>query len=254
MTPLHSRAARLEPPGQAALLTARGEPQLVRFIVVVIVMGSAMPDQPQPTDARLREITRLTPHRHETLDGGKDHEHDHEPQHGDEHMEHQPDTEHHHALRSFHETTTGGVTQGLGARPLVGDQHCQRDSREREHRRVGALAGEIPGTASKDDRVRDTIGHRIEERAAGARFAGCARDAPVEEVHESTDRESQDGPTELTNRDEPRGPCRRHDADNGENVRGDANAAQATTDGRERPTDPGAETAVKHETAAKRAR
>ena len=121
------------------------------------------------------QVRRLAPHLHEAVHRGDRHEHDHDPEHRHQHVEREADAEQHHALGALHEPAARVVAETLGLGALVGDQHRQRDRREREHRAAPAVAAEVPGDPTEDDRVRHAVGDRVEERAARRGAARGAR-------------------------------------------------------------------------------
>ena len=192
------------------------------------------------------QVGRLAPHLHEAVHRGDRHEHDHDPEHRHQHVEREPDAEQHHALGALHEPAARVVAESLGLGALVGDQHRERDRREREHRAAAAVAAEVPGDATEDDRVRHAVGDGVEERAARRGAARGARDRAVEEVDDPARGQADDGPHEVPGRDEQRREHRQSEPQRGQTVGSDAGALETASDGRESTRHRGAQTAVEH--------
>ncbi len=108
------------------------------------------------------------------------------------------------------------------------------------------LSGEPPRAAAEEQRVRDAIGHRVEERAARARLAAAARDRAVEQVADPGDDHADDGPAVVPGRDQHRGDRGCDQTEHGQRIRTDADASQSVADGAEAPLDATAPAPVEH--------
>ena len=156
------------------------------------------------------------------------------------------DTEHDHALGPLHEPALGRVVERLGPGTLVRDQHRERGGGEREHREVRALAREVPGTPAEDDGVGDAVGDGVEERARGLASPLVRATLPSRRsmrplaTRPSTAQRSS--PIAMSHAVMPE----QSEADDGEDVGGDADPSEALAHGRERLADSGTEASVKH--------
>ena len=140
----------------------------------------------------------------------------------------QSDAQQDDSLGALHQPALGVESEGLGLRPLVGDQRRGCHHGERQHRHVRRLVpGEIPRDAAKEHGVGDSVDRRIEERPALARRLGCLGQRAVEQVgHGGEDDEDKSEP-EVPGPDGERRADPDGEPDNGQVIGRQSGAPQA---------------------------
>ena len=193
-----------------------------------------------------RRVRGLAVHEHEPVHRGGGGEHEHDPQHRHDDVERERDAEEHEPLGALHQPAARVEAERLGARPLVRHEHRARRDREREDRLVRRPAGEVPGDAAEQQRVGHAVGDGVEERAARAGLAAPAGDRAVEQVADAGDDHADDRPREVARPDEDRGRDRGEQAEDGQRVGRDTDAAQAPAERAEAPLDAVPPASVEH--------
>jgi hypothetical protein len=191
---------------------------------------------------------RLAPHLDEALSGGQQCQREHHPQHADQPLvEQQTEAEHDESLGALHEPTLCVVAERLGLCPLVRDQHGRGHERDRQHHEMTrARRRQVPCHTAEEQRIGQTVGHRIEERAALGRETRRLCDCTVERVGHAGEDEQQQAETQFSRADgNGRAACH-GDADDRDDIGSDTGVAQALADRGQTPLDRRPPMAVEH--------
>ncbi len=131
-------------------------------------------------------------------------------------MKEERDAETDESLCALHQAPLGRIAQRLGLCPLVGDRVAHAQEGHREDRELWVVPGtgeEVPRQTTKDEHIRDAIGHGVEEGAALRRRSRGLGNSAVEGVHEAADGEKHDCDVEIAESYEGTGRDRQENAD-----------------------------------------
>jgi len=111
---------------------------------------------------------------------------------------------------------------------------------------TGARRCEVPRDATEEQCIGESVGYRVEERAALGRQAGCFGYCPVERVGYAGEDQQQQPETKVAGADGyGRAACHR-DADDRDDIGSDPGVAQTLTDRGQTPFDRRPPMAVEH--------
>ena len=192
---------------------------------------------------------RLAPDLHEALHRGERGEHEHDPQHRDEDVEREADAEEHDPLGALHEPAARVEAERLGPRPLVGDEHRERE-RPRTPARRGAGSRRRGTRRRRRGSAASATRSQTESKNAprGLAWPLRARDRAVEDVGEPGEDDADDAEHEVAVGDE-RTRCRPRSTrpNDGEGVGGDPERGRRPSPTGSRPSlAPSAPASVEH--------